>query len=238
MSEYHLRYHGAIADDIAYRFGPSFLVIHVGEGEAKQSFAVHEALICARSKFFEKAMNGKWQEAENKVVNLPEDDPIAFGLYKQLLYTRRLPSKLEAREGSIHEGPGKEYVTLSRLYVLAEKIQDREAKRAAMDALLSRAREVQINEKNWWPGPEAIAIIYSGTVGPCAARRLMVDFYTCKATGSWLDQAKGLFPAKFLYDLAISLLDKRPCPTDTILTCDSSEYHDKEDGVKEEEPSD
>ncbi|KAF2704198.1 hypothetical protein K504DRAFT_442237 [Pleomassaria siparia CBS 279.74] len=209
----------------AVKFGSSFVKIHVGEGDSKQSFAIHQALICARSRFFEKALNGKWKEAEEKVVKLPEDDPIAFGLYEQLLYTGSLPSKPEAT-GS---GASQEYVILSKLYVLAVKVQDIHAKCAATNAMLSRIREIQ-NGKRALPDATAINIIYAGTPGPCAARRLLVDMYTCKATGGvFAEWLQGRVPLEFLEDLTASLLSKRPRPTDTTLACSMSEYHDQEE---------
>jgi hypothetical protein len=52
----------------------------------QEKFAVHEALITSRSPFFRNAMQGRWQEAQERTVNLTEDDPEVFSLYLQGLY--------------------------------------------------------------------------------------------------------------------------------------------------------
>lgn len=58
----------------------------VGQGDAQEKFAVHEALITSRSLFFRNAMQGDWKEAREHVVNLVEEDPEIFSLYLQGLY--------------------------------------------------------------------------------------------------------------------------------------------------------
>jgi hypothetical protein len=48
---------------------------------------VHEPLITSRSPFFRNALQGRWQEAQERTVNLTEDDPEVFTLYTNGLYT-------------------------------------------------------------------------------------------------------------------------------------------------------
>jgi hypothetical protein len=55
-------------------------------GEAACDFFAHEGLICPRSDFFHKAMNGPWKEAGERMVPLPEDEVEIFSLYLDLLY--------------------------------------------------------------------------------------------------------------------------------------------------------
>jgi hypothetical protein len=181
-------------------------MINVGQGEQKRSFAVHEALITARSKFFKNAMCGDWKEAQTKVVNLPEDSPTAFALYEQLLYSSRIPSKVEPLEAhDIDE----EFTILSLLYVLSEKLQDVDAKRVTADALLDLCAEKGKDGKRVMPGRKHIDIIYGGTPGPCAVRRLMVKVYAWVGTGDSLAKEQGTFPSDFVLDLAIRLLNMR-----------------------------
>jgi hypothetical protein len=58
------------------------LKIVVGPAGDTRDFCIHEALLTARSKFFEKAMGKGWKEAEEKLVKLPDDDPDIFALYE------------------------------------------------------------------------------------------------------------------------------------------------------------
>ncbi|KAF2122074.1 hypothetical protein BDV96DRAFT_136984 [Lophiotrema nucula] len=54
---------------------PTVKVIVGAEGN-QQEFFVHVGLITSRSPFFEKALSGEWREAEDKIVTMPEDDPL------------------------------------------------------------------------------------------------------------------------------------------------------------------
>ena len=74
-----------------FRLTPSIFKIIVGEGDDAQEFQIHEAVLTARSKFFKAAIGRKWKESEEKTVKLPEDDPEAFALYSQLVYTGQIP---------------------------------------------------------------------------------------------------------------------------------------------------
>ena len=58
----------------------------VGAEPFIKEFSVHESLICSRSKFFQKAMNGKWKESEDRQVILAEDEPSVFLTYLDILY--------------------------------------------------------------------------------------------------------------------------------------------------------
>ena len=171
-------------------------------------------------------MDGKWKEAEDKAVNLPDDDPIVFELYVQLLYTGRLPCKSESETPADSE---QEYVVLSKLYVLAEKIQDIDARRVAMDSLLSLSRDTRETRGEYMvPGLEAVSTIYSGTLEPCAARRLFVDLYTCKPGGDWFDKSQP-YPTEFLAELVAALLENRAPHENWALEATPSMYHDKDD---------
>jgi hypothetical protein len=194
-----------------------------------QSFIVHEALICARSNFFRNARSGNSKEVQEKTVNLPEDDPTIFALYEQLLYSGCLPSESET---SAVDDIVKEYATLCSLYVLSSKLQDVDSKRVAIDALLGMSRAMMSNGQRTCPLLQHVEIIYYGTHGPCAARRLMVDIYTYRASEDWLEKE---FPPDFVFDLAKNVLSKRCTTTDTTLTCKVSDYYDDAEEVEEEE---
>ncbi|KAF2868938.1 hypothetical protein BDV95DRAFT_577969 [Massariosphaeria phaeospora] len=105
-------------------------------------FCVHENLICTRSAFFRKAMNGTWKESEEKYVELPEDEPDIFRLYVELLYSARLTTKTLAYE----------VISLCKLYVLAEKLQDSLSKNLIIDALVATTRELGSDGKHSYPG--------------------------------------------------------------------------------------
>jgi hypothetical protein len=51
-------------------------------------------------------------------------------------------------------------------------------------------------------------MIYQATSGACGARRMMVDFYTFKATQGMM-RRQAAFPPEFMSDLTMSLMSKR-----------------------------
>lgn len=55
-------------------------------GPNKQSWMLHEYLLCDRVDFFRKAFQGGFKEATTKEIHLEEDDPGAFGLFVEWLY--------------------------------------------------------------------------------------------------------------------------------------------------------
>ena len=55
-------------------------------GVAKESFTVHEDIICARSNLFKAAVSKDWKEAGSKTVNLPEQSPAVFKAYLESVY--------------------------------------------------------------------------------------------------------------------------------------------------------
>lgn len=47
-------------------------------GEEETLFTISRELLCSRSKYFDRAFNGPWIEAQEGVMTLPEDRPSAF----------------------------------------------------------------------------------------------------------------------------------------------------------------
>ena len=50
------------------------------------SFQVHEPLLC-KLKFFKAALQGGFKEASTRVIEMPEDDPVAMASSVEFLYT-------------------------------------------------------------------------------------------------------------------------------------------------------
>jgi hypothetical protein len=170
------------------------LKIVAGATGSTRDFCIHEALLTARSKFFEKAMGKGWKEAEEKLVKLPEDDPDIFALYEQVIYTGRIPLVEVTGERVTKCGiPGvscqvpnscaQEYTSLSGLYVLAEKLQDMKTKNTAIKGITTKVtHEANTVKNNWGGGPclpsrEAITIMYEKTPRSCPGRQVLLDCF-------------------------------------------------------------
>lgn len=210
------------------RLQPSMLKILVGEKE--QVFVIHEGVLTTRSKFFKNAMQKGWKEAEDKIVKLPEDDPTAFELYEQLVYAGHVPGLddtiMETRWDmliDVCKAPRvceDEYVALCQLYVLAEKLQDLQAKNSTTKALLSRFRceYDAVNDNACLPCAHAINIMYRNTPTMCPGREVLVDLYVWYGGAYAIMEAEeecseyGSLPGDFLRDVAYKAIHIRKIP--------------------------
>jgi hypothetical protein len=235
---------------------PSILKIIVGEGEDIQDFRIHESVLTARSKFFKAAMGTRWRTAKEKTVNLPEDDPEAFQLYTQLVYTDRIPgmnddipNKVDGVEESYESritldkcgSPNAceaDYQMLCRLYVLAEKLMDVKAKNYTMEALYSKIQVECSKCKNpqdtCLPCVDAITIMYNGTSKYCAGRQILLTTYIHFANGETYAEkfSHNDLPEDFLRDLVEGLLISRNLRWDRFMhgSFDDSGFLEVEDG--------
>jgi hypothetical protein len=180
------------------------LTVLVGKEPNQQRFSIHESIICAQSDFFLRAMSGNWLEQEDRLVKFPEDDPEIFAIYINLVYTEQTatsPSVSPREQKTIND----EYVLLAKLYVLAEKLQDKLAKNIIIMAIGAASMDPDSTGKCYIPGPKAISTIYDGTSSGSLARKLMVAFYTSKEfkIANLVDFAHKL-PKDFFVDLAVA----------------------------------
>ncbi|EDU49261.1 BTB POZ domain containing protein [Pyrenophora tritici-repentis] len=184
---------------LGYVTSPSLRVI-VGEAPDQKEFFVHEGLVCPRSEFFRKAMRGPWTEAQERKIDLGQEEPETFALYLELLYTGTIPT-IEDTEL---------YAPLSKLYVLAEMLMDDTTKTIVLDAMKAQIDDGPEEDHYCFPEPDAIRIIYKGTTESSPARELMVKFYTDYSCGEELEELADL--KEFHFDLARSLITKRLRP--------------------------
>jgi hypothetical protein len=186
------------------------------DSEKQQTFFVHEGLICARSKFFHKALNGNWTESSERLVKLPDDKPVIFELYLQLLYTNNLPIGVTE--------DGKQFSELARLYVLAEKVMDTKSKNIIVAAMISRGAD------GYFATGNAIKWIYEGTVASSPARRLYVDLYAFYAPKEDVENPARDWPIDFWMELSRALILRRDIAKD-----DLKEPHETPENYMEEE---
>jgi hypothetical protein len=225
------------------------ITIKVRESDECREFSIHEALLIARSEFFKNAMNGDWKEAEEKLIKLPEDDPDTFALYEQLVYTGCVPAFGEftdrvfrcfdkstvCNQKDVCEA---EYTSLARLYVLAEKLQDIEAKNASVRALISKVNHEgqhidDIDLGPCLPSLTTIKTIYEGTTKDCPGRRALQDCYVWYGQENSLDEITDgkQLPREFLYDLAVAGLAYRQQPSNGMSDQDLWRYDEDKDGI-------
>ena len=149
------------------------ITVRVGQEPNEKDFLAHESYLTTQSEFFRRALHGKLQKAESRIVKLPEDDPEIFGLYLNYVYTGHLPTTCEAEKDltAHYLSLMDEYHQLFSVYVMAEKLLNPDAKNAAMTALV----EIWTRNPGLVVSARTVYLVYEGTPGGSRARRFVVD---------------------------------------------------------------
>jgi hypothetical protein len=200
--------------------------------EPERTFTISEDLITSASDFFRNALrpDGCWKESRDKEIRLQDEDPNVFAKYIQLLYTGYAPIKQPTTARPEDDDENKD---LARLYVMAHKFQDINCQNVIVSTFLIKARTPTARKRccvHNFPDVEAINIIYNGTGGSCAARRLVADLRgeaLIMYGADWLNRCKEELPKDFVLDLAVAMkewMEKRR--EDWVLNCDPALYHE------------
>jgi hypothetical protein len=142
---------------------------------------------------------------------LATENPIVFSLYVQLIYTGHIPSKVAVTLPDVDT----EYEYLCELYALAYKLKDVAAQNHAIEALHAKSNEIITDDVHkvirdaTLPSRGEVDLVYVRTLGPCGARRLLVDLYTSRAKSYHMRKQEDPWPADFMNDLALSLMETR-----------------------------
>ncbi|PSN64734.1 hypothetical protein BS50DRAFT_529203 [Corynespora cassiicola Philippines] len=194
---------------------PAIKII-VGDGDDQSEFFVHQGIICDRSEFFRRALNGNWAESTDRVVRLPEDNPSIFSLYHGFLYTKSLPILPEriSNDEKESEAIAEQYLALCELYVLAEKLVDSMFKADVLDALKNRSTRPASNGACYYPNMDCVRVIYDGTRSKSKARSLLVSIYVDHGNEEFVKEEVDQIPKEFLHDLCRKTLQKRQRPKD------------------------
>ncbi|TGO54507.1 hypothetical protein BCON_0106g00240 [Botryotinia convoluta] len=90
--------------------GPTATII-VGPADKPTKYVVPQALLCHRSKFFDRALNGHFKESIEKRIELPEETTEKFELFLEWIYCKKIPC--------IPDPKGIE--TIIKFYIIADK---------------------------------------------------------------------------------------------------------------------
>ncbi|KAF2122087.1 hypothetical protein BDV96DRAFT_640152 [Lophiotrema nucula] len=211
-----------------------FIEVRVGDEASAQSFYVHQDLICASSEFFERALNGDWQEAEDKCVKLPDDEPKVFENYINWLYTGKIPIKCTTipKGSRMSREVENEYTALCELFVFCEKLQDTKGKNASTKALYQGCLEERTGTL-YFPLSPAINVVYNGT--PCTSplRALLRDGFVNRSAPHWFKDGDD-YCKEFLYDVVVGMATDRAKPSIGLNLEGLSKYLEDESEKKED----
>ena len=153
--------------------------------EEHGDFYLYENHLVYHSLFFRKALEGPWKESQDKVVELPEEEPYLFRMFIQWLYT-----------GDFHTGSEIEENLLDhcKLYALADKYQVLRLKNHVIDKIIGDKRGNLLYD----PPEEAIRFVYLRTANSSKLRLLicailLTDLDDASSPSDWfLDSTRTL----------------------------------------------
>ena len=188
---------------------------------------MHKDTLCRSAPYFKAALEGGFKEFEDQVLELPDDDPVAFPHFQLWLYTGDI---LESHESPKDIG----WHVLVSLYLFGDVRGIPRLQNKAVDLFIDKYVAMkQI------PGGQ-INRIYENTLDSSPLRKLMVDVFTFKVIltdddNGLNEQQKAMYPQLFLIDLAKSLYEERAGTKSKITSFRAvrSNYHIHDDGKKE-----
>lgn len=95
-------------------FDSECIIITVGTWDKKQEFTIHKRILCEKSEFFVKALDGSFAEATTNTIAFPEDDPKLFEQCLHYFYSSKLPVSSDGYLRSI--------IGHIDLFILADKL--------------------------------------------------------------------------------------------------------------------
>ncbi|KAF2660742.1 hypothetical protein K491DRAFT_674661 [Lophiostoma macrostomum CBS 122681] len=219
------------------RLGRSIIEVRVGKDTKARPFTIHKELITSRSKFFANALKGSWRESKDNVVKLPEDDVDTFDLYVNLLYfgSIHIPEAgaTAQREETLTEKlvrvSHQEYMALSKLYVLCDKLQDIQGVRLVTHAFVEATQKAKAPGKICFPDLWVVDYVYNNTPHGSPLRSFLMDSYAVFATNDWLRGTRSWISKDFLYDVTMSMLSLRSNPAGVDKVKYGSNYYPKTD---------
>ena len=135
-------------------------VVFVDVGPEQKRYAIHKGLLCSRSGYFKAALTGNFQEAEDQVVTLDDEDPKIFRRFNAWLYTDVLVEAAELESISTS--------SIFEIYFFAEKRIIPLLQNAAIDAILCH------NTYHSIPATQ-IRDVWTRTTERSRLRKLVVD---------------------------------------------------------------
>ena len=143
----------------------------IGTQGASKTWHLPKELLTKSSPFFAAALNGNFQEAQSKVVNLPEDNIGAFESFVQWLYVGEI-----TLDNCIHTGDDHDnhncldftFQTLVQAWLLGDKLECPIFKDRAMLHLIKTASLLEI-------APNDVRAAFEKSVSGSKLRKLFLD---------------------------------------------------------------
>jgi len=180
------------------------ITLEVGEDENLTRLAVHKTVLCSSSPFFEAACKPEWMKAEDRVIKLPVDDPVAVKAMVCWMYHNIIciSSEMDGHEESDTKDDAMKtpYGLFAKLFVLGEEYQMPRLRNHAIDAIIHRSEEdsfaIRINP-----------YVYADTCDDSLLRKVLVRLALHLYDKALISRAKNELCGGFIFDLALVSFD-------------------------------
>lgn len=200
-------------------------MLNFSVGPDLTSFTVHERAIASRSELVRLALRHDWKEAQERCINMPDDDVAAFQTYQSWLYSGALFTR-----PSMGARSDDEYGVLVRAYLLGQKLMDSDFKDTIIDAIVNKLITTGLFDIR------QTSAVYDNTMRDDALRRLWLDIYHHQGQASWLadDLDECDISAEFLYEFSRLKLSRQGVFATSMVPAYATnlcQYHEHTDGV-------
>ncbi|KAF7188782.1 hypothetical protein HII31_09705 [Pseudocercospora fuligena] len=194
-------------------------IIRIKVGQTNpQIFDVHKGVLKFYSGYFRKVIenveNGRFAEAEENMITLPDEETEVFKLFQGWLYTRELPKE--------SQNP------LIKLWCFGDRRAVPLLQNEAIDAI----REVNYNLKT--QPDHMLRFVFDHTTSDAPLRSFLITSIAARCTGSAFVERTENWPVEALHHLIKHFFDERPkrTPRDEFNKRNMCEWHVHEEGVK------
>lgn len=174
-------------------------IVQVKLGKGARVFAIHRGLLCDRSAYFNAAFEGRFKEAEEQMMALPEEDAEVFELFQFWLNSDRLLDT----GGSVADLSSS---LLIGLYLFAEARCIPQLQNMTINALI-----LNIKVTKEFPAGD-VHRIYDNTTETSPLRRLLTDIGARidELRRGWFQREEdNLYNNAFLIDLVLALYNEK-----------------------------
>lgn len=171
-----------------------------------------------------------------EVVALPDEDPEVFAAYIQLLYTDALPifehpekeirgarpDEIDQAEKDFKTAMSRnirrEYKMLGHLYVLAEKLEDVDAKCSLISAMVESTQTTRAHGFRYFLVGSRVKNIYAGPKPLDPMRKFLTDFAVFWWYAGWGENITSEhYHPEYLFDVVVGIGKARGYPQDEAL---------------------
>lgn len=149
-------------------------MVQVTVGKPPKEYWLHRKLLMARSDYFKMAFaEDRFMEGRTGALVMEEDDPDAFDMFVNWLYTDRLPDP-EMQAQMIDNSDTIRSLTVLKFFTLADKVLlGSQVKRDLMDCFLKHCHQGNIAVV----GVGFLSTAFRNTAEDCPMRRVVIDLF-------------------------------------------------------------